>query len=179
MDNSTHQIKIARINAWQAIIVAVIASLTGITGTIGVNYFNRTSTISEKDEVIKQLQESSDKEVKQLKEKIAHYEQDLASTPLVVLRVVNLKINSRECLERLTQWHRTQTPKVKGPKFSMQETSYDGNFISNFGRFTVRVACSETHNTAAVSVSLPYRRDENIGIDQVVEMTNSVIAILQ
>ena len=61
MDNSTHQIKIAKINAMQAITVALIGGLTGITGTVGLNYFNRTTTILEKD-----------KEVKQLEEKIAH-----------------------------------------------------------------------------------------------------------
>ena len=168
MDNSTHQIKIAKINAMQAITVALIGGLTGITGTVGLNYFNRTTTILEKD-----------KEVKQLEEKIAHYKQDLAGSPLVVLRVVNLKIGNRECLERLTQWHQTQASKMKGPGFSTQETSYDGNFISEWGGFTVRVACSETHHTAAVSVSYLYRSGENIGIEQVLELTNSVITTLQ
>lgn len=55
MGKPSDQIKIAKINAWQAILVALIGALAGITGTAGFKYFDHTKTLSEKEEAIAKL----------------------------------------------------------------------------------------------------------------------------
>lgn len=42
MKKASDQITIARINAWQAILVALIGALAGIAGTAGLKYFDST-----------------------------------------------------------------------------------------------------------------------------------------
>ena len=166
MGKPSDQIKIAKINAWQAILVALIGALAGVTGTAGFKYFDHTKILSEKEEAIAQLEN-----------KIARYELDLAQSPITLLRVAGIGTDLPECLKRLTTWHMAEVRKRKGPGLSMQSTSYDQNFISQFERFTVRVACPAVGDAVAVSVSILPLGNEDL--DRAREITDKVIAALQ
>ena len=167
MGKPSDQIKIAKINAWQAILVALIGALAGIIGTAGFKYFDNIKALSEKE-----------KEIAKLKNKVAGYELSLARSPIALLRVAEIDLSRPECLKRLTEWHRAESKKRKGPSFSMQQsTAYDENFISQFERFTVRVACPAGGNAIAVSVSIQHLASEDF--KRAREISDEVIAVLK
>lgn len=166
MGKLTDQIKIAKINAWQAVLVALIGALAGVAGTAGFKYIDSTKAVSEKS-----------KEIEKLERKIADYQRVLNTGPVTVLRVARVGIEHAECLKRLTDWHRAGSRTRQGPASSMQSTSYDQNFISSFERFTVRVACPAGGDVVAVSVSIQVSLSEDL--DRALELANKVTAVLQ
>jgi hypothetical protein len=180
MGKSNDQIKIAKINAWQAILVALIGALAGVTGTTGLRYFDNTKTLSalsEKEKEIATLENKvagyelklaalpeKEKEIANLRSQVARSEPNVAERPVAVLRMARIGIDRRECLKRLYDWHRAEVRDRRGNKFSEQSTSYDQYFISQFERFTVRVACPTDGDTVAISVSLSGPLDPALAI---------------
>ena len=59
----------------------------------------------------------------------------------------------------------------------MQRTTYDENFISQFDRFTVRVACPAAGDAVAVSVSIQPLASEDFARAR--EIADEVIAALK
>ncbi|NHN36145.1 hypothetical protein G8764_02425 [Pseudomaricurvus alcaniphilus] len=169
MDESTPAIKIARINAWQAVIVALIGGVAGVAGTAGLKYYDYSKRLAEQEQTIQALEQT-----------LAAYEQDLGGNPLVALRTAKVNIGLPECLQRLSEWHKSAAARVRGSGGSQHSTSYDGYFISQFGGYTVRAACpSAAARTAVVSVAKLYRRADDVGITEVVEVADEIVATLQ
>ncbi len=169
MDESMPAVKIARINAWQAVIVALIGGIAGVAGTAGLKYYDYSKRLAEQEQTIQALEQT-----------LAAYEQDLGGNPLSVLRTAKVNISLPECLQRLSEWHKSATAKARGSSGSQHSTSYDGFFISQFGGYTVRVACpSAAAQPAVIAVAKLYRRAEDVGITEVVEVADEIVAALQ
>jgi hypothetical protein len=166
MPKPINDIKIAKINAWQAIVVTLIGAVAGIAGTAGLTYLNKDAALSEKE-----------KQIDELKSKIFHIEEQLVQPAMSVLRVKEISIDSIECEKRAHGWYRTQDKSIGyyDGKTSDGPISMD---ILNVDRINVRVACPAFKDVVVVSVSIAPPFAEGVG-DRINATADSLMAVLQ
>ncbi len=158
-----NEIKIAKIKAWQAIIVALIGGIVGISGTVGLKYYDSYKKMSEKDAKVKKLTKTI---------KISAHE--LSKSPQSVLRIAKVKIDKQECLDRLYSWHMSEPFNNSGRSFSASSTSYDGYFTSSFKGVIVRAACLSTDNKVVISISYMYLDGKSMDVRRASKIADNI-----
>lgn len=161
MGKRSEGVSIARINAFQAIVVALVGALAGVAGTVGVEYYDHAQERADhaqerarEAEMVKALEAEIDRQAEAL--------QVLTRSPISVLHLTEVEVGREECQGRLLAWYEGERAQWEGDKYLEKEASYDGHFVSKFDRFNIRAACPEDGGTAAVAVSIQPLQGENV-----------------
>ena len=126
----------------QATIVALIAAIGGVLGTLSVKYVDYNAAIKQREVELAELRSHVAGLIRErdaLRTKAAAY-------PNTVLLTGKTSLVPSDCYKRLEAFQ---------PEFRSgnMDTTYDGNIQYAFGVVNVRVACAPSGNVLAVTVS--------------------------
>ena len=164
-------VRIAKLHAVQAIVVALISSVLTLLTATGVKFIDNTAETSALKKQLQGLQAEKEQAIEKLTAENAELQEQATKSPVIVLYRTSTQLTQRECFKRTIDAVRQSTG--GGPGGGAEKASFDAAGIWSSRPYMVRIACDPETKSAIVVVGAP------LPVAEVAKVAKAVESALQ